>query len=181
MVSFFLFPPSISAFADLICHQPMPPWNLLFGHLAAIMLAIQACSQEYDLKKRPMLHGFFNPLAGGEDRFTMNGAEWKRSRSLFNPGFSANYLLRQTSHIVDEAEVYVDILREHAREGDLFHLDDLTCYYLMDVLGAVALDSRLHSQRRFNPLAMALRRQIWWNVLESEYWLRWNPARPFMR
>ena len=55
----------------------------------------------------------------------MNGAGWKRSRSLFNSGFSANYILEQTAYIIAEAEVYVDILREHARKGDMFPLDEV--------------------------------------------------------
>ncbi|KAI0008223.1 cytochrome protein [Xylariaceae sp. FL0662B] len=145
---------------DSIIYLDMWPFSAPLMIICSPLLAVQACSQEYDLSKPPMLHAFFNPLAGGENLFTMNGPEWKRSRALFNPGFSANYISRQTSHIVDEAEVYVDILREHARKGAVFSLDDVTCWYLMDVIGAVTLDSRLHCQRQFNPLASALRRQI---------------------
>ncbi|KAI0895095.1 cytochrome P450 [Annulohypoxylon nitens] len=113
----------------------------------------------------------------------MNGTEWKNSRALFNSGFSASYILQQTSHIVDETEVYVDVLREHARKGKIFSLDDVTLWYMMDVIGSVTLDSRLHSLRQFNPLASALRRQIRWHVLDNEWNLliRWNPARPFVQ
>ena len=145
-------------------------------------LAVQAC-QEQDLPKPPILHAFFNPLAGGDNLFTMNGAEWKRSRALFNSGFSAGYILQQTPHIVDEAEVYVEVLREHARHGDMFSLDDVTCWYTMDIIGAVTLDSRLQSQRQHNPLATAMRRQIRWHVLDNEWnlFIRWNPARPFVQ
>jgi cytochrome P450 len=146
------------------------------------VLAVQAC-QEHDLPKPPILHAFFNPLAGGDNLFTMNGPEWKRSRALFNSGFSAGYILQQTGHIVDEAEIYVDILREHARKGDMFSLDDVTCWYTMDIIGAVTLDSRLQSQRQHNPLATAMRRQIRWHVLDNEWnlFIRWNPARPFVQ
>lgn len=123
-------------------------------------LAIQAC-QEHDLDKPDTLHEFFDPLAGGDNLFTMNGPEWKRSRALFNPGFSPSYLLQQqTGHVVDEAEVYVSKLRDHARRGDMFSLDEVTCWYTMDIIGAVTLDSRLQSQTQFNALASALRRQI---------------------
>ncbi|KAI0479830.1 cytochrome protein [Xylaria cf. heliscus] len=166
---------------DSVIYLDMWPFSDPLMIICSPTLAAQACSQEHDLCKPPMLHSFFNPLAGGENLFTMNGPEWKRSRALFNPGFSGNYILQQTSHIVDEAEIYVQILREHARKGDMFSLDDVTCWYLMDVIGSVTLDSRLYSQRRYNPLATALRRQIRWHVLESEKWLRWNPARPFVQ
>ena len=166
---------------DSVMYLDMWPFSDPLMIICSPTLAAQACSQENNLCKPPMLHTFFNPLAGGENLFTMNGAEWKRSRALFNPGFSGNYILQQTSHIIDEAEVYVQILREYANKGDMFSLDDVTCWYLMDVIGSVTLDSRLHSQRRYNPLATALRRQIRWHVLESEKWLRWNPARPFVQ
>ncbi|KAF3069067.1 hypothetical protein GL218_08063 [Daldinia childiae] len=168
--------------ADSIIYIDMWPFADPLMVICSPVLAIQAC-QEYDLPKPPILHAFFNPLAGGANLFTMNGPEWKRSRSLFNSGFSASYILQQTSHVVDEAEVYVDILREHARKGKMFSLDDVTCWYMMDVIGAVTLDSRLHSQRQFNPLASALRRQIRWHVLDNEWNLliRWNPARPFVQ
>lgn len=166
---------------DSVIYLDMWPFSEPLMIVCSPVLAAQACSPEYNLTKPPMLHPFFNPLAGGDNLFTMNGPEWKRSRALFNSGFSASYILGQTSHIIDEAEIYVEILREHARKGDMFSLDDLTCWYLMDVIGAVTLDSRLYSQRQHNPLASAMRRQIRWHVLESEKWLRFNPARPFVQ
>ena len=113
------------------------------------VLAAQTCSQEKDLPKRPILHAFFSLLAAGDNLFTMNGPEWKQSRGLFNSGFSAGYILQQTNHIVDQAESYVEILREHAQKGEMFSLDEVTCWYMMDIIGAVTLVSRLHSQRRF--------------------------------
>ncbi|KAI1198749.1 cytochrome protein [Nemania serpens] len=168
--------------ADSIIYLDMWPFADPMMVICSPVLATQAC-QQYDLPKPPILHAFFNPLAGGANLFTMNGPEWKRSRTLFNSGFSASYVLQQTAHIVDEAEVYVDILREYAAQNTMFSLDDVTCWYLMDVIGAVTLDSRLHSQRKTNPLASALRRQIRWHVLDNEWNLliRWNPARPFVQ
>jgi cytochrome P450 len=101
-------------------------------------LAVQAC-QEYDLPKPDMLHAFFAPLVGGPNMFLMNGAEWKRSRALFNPGFSAKVMLECMPQIIDGASVYVALLREHAKKGDTFSLDKLTCDYMMDVIGVVTL------------------------------------------
>ncbi|KAK4182184.1 cytochrome P450 [Podospora australis] len=146
-------------------------------------LAVQAC-QDHDLLRPEILHKFFDPLAGGDNLFTMNGPEWKRSRALFNPGFSSSYILQQFGQVVDEATVYASKLREHSRQGDLFSLDKMTCWYTMDIIGAVTLNSRrLHSQTRFNPLASAMRRQIRWHVLDNEFNLlvRWNPARPIVQ
>jgi len=69
----------------------------------------------------------------------MNGAKWRRSHFLFNSGFSANYILEQTVHIIAEAEVYVDVPREHARKGDMFPLDEVALWYTRDIIGAVTL------------------------------------------
>jgi cytochrome P450 len=168
--------------ADSIIYLDMWPFADPMMVVCSPVLAVQIC-QEHDLPKPAILHAFFNPLAGGDNLFTMNGDQWKRSRALFNSGFSAAYILQQASHVVDEAEVYVQILREHAQNNDLFSLDNVTCWYMIDVIGAVILDRRLHSQRQFNPLAAALRRQVRWHVLDNKWNLliRWNPARPFVQ
>ena len=101
-------------------------------------LAVQAC-QEHDLSKPSLLVPFFHPLVGGENLFTWNGPEWKRSRGLFNSGFSSSYLSTQIGHIVEEATIYVDILREHARKGDMFSLDNMTLWFTLDIIGALTL------------------------------------------
>lgn len=101
-------------------------------------LAVQAC-QEYDLPKPDILVPFFAPIAGGPNMFTMNGTEWKRTRSLFNHGFSTNVMLDCTPQIIEETEIYVALLREHAEKGDTFSLDKLSCDYMMDVIGAVCM------------------------------------------
>ena len=36
-------------------------------------------------------------------------------------------------------KVYVDILREYARKGDMFSLDEVALWYKMHVIGAVTL------------------------------------------
>ena len=85
-------------------------------------------------------------------------------------------------HILEETTVFVDILREHARKGDTFSLDRLTCDFTMDIIGAVCLNSRLKSQRQYNPLAHAMRNQIEWHCRADELNLfkRWNPVQPFV-
>jgi cytochrome P450 len=95
--------------------------------------------QVQDLQKPASLVPFFKPITGGLGIAVMNGEELKASRALFNPGFASNVILEQTSAIIEEAKVYVELLREHAEKGDMFLLDDLTCWYMMDVIGKVTL------------------------------------------
>jgi hypothetical protein len=48
-------------------------------------------------------------------------------------------MLDCTPQIIEEADIYVALLREHARKGDTFSFDKLTCDYMMDVIGAVSM------------------------------------------
>jgi len=101
-------------------------------------LAFQAC-QELDLPKPLSLLHFFMPITGGYSMAAMNGEEHRASRALFNPGFAQNVVLENTMKIVEEASVFVEVLRSHASKGDIFGLDDVACNYMMDVIGRVAL------------------------------------------
>ena len=87
--------------------------------------------QVHELPRPKMLEPFFKPITGGTGMFVMNGEELKALRALFNPGFASNVILEHTEAIVEEAKVYIECLREHAVRGDMFLLDDLTCWYMM--------------------------------------------------
>lgn len=159
------------------------PFSIPFLVISSPSLAIQA-TQELDLPRPFDLDRFFRPLAGGSDTlFTLNGAAWKRSHDIFKPGFSASYILSQTDHIVRETADLVEILRDHAARRDIFLLDDLLGYFMMDIIGAVTLGSRLHSQKQFNQLAYAMRSQVRWQIADGELniFTRWNPARPLVQ
>lgn len=125
-------------YTDSLFYLDLWPFSSPFLIVSSPAYAIQAC-QQHDIPRPSVLESFFSPFAGGNSLFIMNGAGWKRSRSLFNSDFSTNYILEQTAHIIAEAEVYVDILREHARKGDMFPLDEVALWYTMDIIGAVTL------------------------------------------
>lgn len=65
--------------------------------------------------------------------------QWKPWREIFNPGFSASYILEQVPHIVQEVLVYCEILREHAQKGEIFSLDETLLRLTMDIIGTVTL------------------------------------------
>ena len=127
---------------------------------------------------------FFRPFAGGTDTlFTLNGAEWKQSHAVFKPGFSAAFILSQTGNIVRETADLVEIFKEHAVAGDIFLLDDLLGYFMMDIIGSVILGCRLHSTKQYNQLGHAMRSQVRWHIADGELniFKRWNPARPLVQ
>lgn len=101
--------------------------------------AAMQVTQKHNLPKPVLLHDYFLPITGGPNLFTMPEKQWKPWREIFNPGFSASYILEQVPHIVQEVLVYCEILREHARKGDIFSLDETSLSLTMDIIGAVTL------------------------------------------
>ncbi|OCL07969.1 AflN/verA/monooxygenase [Glonium stellatum] len=116
----------------------------------------------FDLPKPLNICDPLDTLTGGPSLLTMRGADWKRWRSLFNPGFSAGYMMGLAPAIADEVAVFCELLRKHASQQKPFPLEELTLRLTFDVIGAVTLDTRLHYQTADNPLASALRTQIEW-------------------
>lgn len=69
----------------------------------------------------------------------MGGPTWKKWRALFNPGFSAGYMMGLSPAIADEVAVFCSLLRDRVREGQVFQLEDLTLKLTLDVIGSVTL------------------------------------------
>ncbi|KAK0377048.1 AflN/verA/monooxygenase [Colletotrichum limetticola] len=103
-------------------------------------------------------------VTGGKSLLTMKGDEWKHWRRLFNPGFSAGYMMGLTSVIADEVGIFRQKLLAKCTTGqsEVFLLEDLTLKMTFDIIGSVVLDTRLGHQTRDHPLAAALRKQIEW-------------------
>ncbi len=86
--------------------------------------------------QRPhFLRSWFRPITGGPSIFDMPEADWKPWRAIFNRAFSPVHLLSLVPGMVAEAGIYCDVLRQHARDGDMFFLDPMTLRYMMDVIG----------------------------------------------
>ncbi|KAL5342020.1 cytochrome P450 [Aspergillus crustosus] len=160
-------------------------------------IAIQAC-QTHDLPKPAVISPLIDPMAGGPTVFTTNGSEQKRGRELFHHGFSMRSVFGYMPFILQEVEVYVDVLRDLAKTGETFRMDEITCRYMMDVIGNVTMqvtippsdciitdhhprNTRFISQRRYHPIASAMRDTINWEcqIEAGNYFTRMNPIRPF--
>ncbi|KAL9107804.1 MAG: hypothetical protein Q9227_007319 [Pyrenula ochraceoflavens] len=157
---------------------PFGPQMLVVGSTDGLYQITQA----HSLPKYPALKEFLRPIAGGLDLVTMEGEAWKMWRGVFNPGFSANHLMTLTSNIVEETEVFVNILRELSQTRKLFRMKDLTDNLTMDIIGRVAMNTELDSQRRSNSLVDALRMQVKWLTFGADVnpLTRYNPLRPLV-
>ncbi|KAK1445970.1 AflN/verA/monooxygenase [Colletotrichum melonis] len=80
-------------------------------------------------------------VTGGKSLLTMKGDEWKHWRRLFNPGFSAGYMMGLTSVIADEVGIFRQKLLVKCTTGqsEVFLLEDLTLKMTFDIIGSVVL------------------------------------------
>lgn len=95
--------------------------------------------QEYQLPKSDPILRFMYPLTKNNDLVTMEGQRWKDWRAVFNPGFSANNLIKLVPRLLEAVSTYSDILAKHAQAKDLFYLERVTIGMTMDIIGVVTL------------------------------------------
>lgn len=95
--------------------------------------------QEYQLPKADPIRKFMYPLTKNNDLVTMEGQAWKDWRAVFNPGFSANNLIKLVPRLLEAVSTYSDILAEHAQAKDMFYLERVTIGMTMDIIGVVTL------------------------------------------
>lgn len=79
------------------------------------------------------------PLTGGHDLTTMEGKEWQKWRTIFNPGFSASHLMTFVPGIMKDAETFCGILRGRAEDGKVFSFEKDVTRVTMDIIGRVSL------------------------------------------
>lgn len=120
------------------------------------------CQQvsDYNGNKHWSMQDFLVPLVGKDDMVSSNGGLWKRWRTMFNPGFSSQHLMTLVPGIVDDVQVYVEKLNEHADKDDVFRLEEETTRLTIDVIGKVVLDLHFNMQRGDDPCIEALREQV---------------------
>jgi len=102
------------------------------------MLAIshpQIAEQALLQPKHESLSGYLSPITGAHSLIYMEGKEWKKWRSIFNPGFSHSHLMTLIPGIVEDSLVFCDILQEHARKADVFRLEELATRVTVDIIG----------------------------------------------
>lgn len=96
-------------------------------------------TQETSLPKSPVVTNWIRPLADNQDLVSLEGQPWKKWRHVYNPGFGASHLITILPYIVGEVVTFRDILREKARTGDVFPIEEITVNLTMDVIGKVVL------------------------------------------
>ncbi|KAI0018479.1 cytochrome P450 [Xylariomycetidae sp. FL0641] len=105
-------------------------------------------------------HKQFKHFTKGQDLLHLEGQEWKQTRALFNPGFSAKNLLSLVPQFVEEALVFREKLRTAAVSRDVVKLEDYTTDLTMDVVGRAILGTRLQVQTKPSKLMKTIQKQV---------------------
>ncbi|KAL3481367.1 putative N-alkane-inducible cytochrome P450 [Aspergillus californicus] len=156
----------------------MDTWPFGFSILLVTShdLAIQAC-ETHDLPKPDALIPLIVQMAGGPTIFTTNGSEQKRGRELFYYGFSMRSVFGYMPYILQEVEVYVDVLRGLAQTGESFLMDEITCRYMMDIIGTPGLLANGGSTQLPPAMRDTIDREC--QIEVGNYFGRMNPVRLF--
>ncbi|KAI9728143.1 MAG: hypothetical protein M1828_004604 [Chrysothrix sp. TS-e1954] len=148
------------------------------GDRSIVLCSGETAQQAINTTKHPNLGTFLPPLGvsylsrGYHNLVSMEGKEWKKWRSVFNPGFAAAHLITLVPGIVDDAEVFFEILKDHATRQDIFRLEEAATRLTVDVIGKVTLSN--------HEFVDALRSSIRWLFEPQNYniFTRYNPWRP---
>ena len=121
------------------------------------------------LPKHRLVCEFVDWLGGPQNLVTLEGSAWKRWRSAFNPGFSAKHIMSLVPAIVDETQVFCDLMTEKAKKQELFRLERVATKLTVDIIGKVVLDVALDSQRGPNTLVDSMLSFIKWMELGNTW------------
>ncbi|KAL9063501.1 MAG: hypothetical protein Q9161_009430 [Pseudevernia consocians] len=79
------------------------------------------------------------PLTGEKNQVAMDGAEHKRWRAIFDPGFSRAHLMTLVDGILGDSILFVEILGRHAEEQEILSLEESATRATLDIIGRVVL------------------------------------------
>ena len=69
----------------------------------------------------------------------LEGSKWKMVRSMFNPGFAGGHLMTLVGDIVDDSVTFCDILKEKAKTGEVFSMEEIATRLTVDIIGRITL------------------------------------------
>ncbi|KAE8447159.1 hypothetical protein EG329_010990 [Mollisiaceae sp. DMI_Dod_QoI] len=116
--------------------------------------------QKHDLPKYHLYPQIVGHITGRTSMLLTHGPEWKKVRSLFNPGFSAGHLNTLIPMIVDDVLIYHSALSSLAEKGEVVQIEDPLTRLMIDIMAHIVLDHDLNSQTSENELVNAFRRAV---------------------
>ncbi|WYZ42278.1 hypothetical protein EsH8_V_001173 [Colletotrichum jinshuiense] len=136
-------------------------WPIMRSPIVAVYKNTVAAqfTQTKNLDKHQTSLDFMNPLTKGKDIASLQGDEWKKWRSWFNPGFSSRNVSTIVPELIEEIKVFAGNLRQRVGPngswGPMFQFRNMTTALTFDIIVRAVLDERLHEQT--NPISGPLR------------------------
>jgi len=90
------------------------------------------------------------------------GAEWRRARTLFNPGFALSHLMTLVPSIVSDTQIFHGILSDLSESQKITPIDELLARLTIDIMAHIILDHDLNSQTTDNELVKAFKDAVYW-------------------
>ncbi|EJT71663.1 hypothetical protein GGTG_10917 [Gaeumannomyces tritici R3-111a-1] len=118
--------------------------NICSGFVAE-QLTRSTKTNPYSTLKSPTMREL-TALVGQQSILLHEGEAWKSLRRHLNPGFAPKHLLTLLPVILDKTELFLNLLDEKARSGDMFELHQLTVNLTFDIIGAVVADADFSAQ-----------------------------------
>ncbi|KAF9873422.1 hypothetical protein CkaCkLH20_09235 [Colletotrichum karsti] len=115
---------------------------------------------------------YLGPVLGRENIVSVNGEAWKEAHRMLGSGFSPSYVKPMLGMFSEHVLVFHERLRELAKEGEAFSLENETAKAVFDVIGTIVFGWSLDAQGKGSGLLEDLRALIeYFNFLIST----WNP------
>ena len=125
----------VSNYSNGVCYLDLWPFSrkliIVASPLASAEVELLNLSKSRDINKE------IDKMTGGGNLITMDGDIWKRWRGIFNPGFSAGYMLKLAPTIADEVKIFRDLLFDQEKKGGTFSLERMTLRLTLDIVACV--------------------------------------------
>jgi cytochrome P450 len=120
-------------------------------------------------------------ISGSTSLLLTGGENWKKVRSLFNPGFAIGHLMTLVPSIVDDGLIFWNNLNELSKSQKVSPLEDLLARLFIDIMGHIVLDHDLNAQTTENELVVAFRSAVEWTpIAMATHWIfNLNPMRQY--
>ena len=91
------------------------------------------------LPKSKLVVAFLSKLLGDNNMVSVDGPQWKKLRTMFNPGFSSVHLMTLVPYMVDASVTFCEVLREKAKTEEVFEMEEYATRLTIDIIGKVVL------------------------------------------
>jgi cytochrome P450 len=140
-----------------ILYLDLSPFVNLSLCLPITAAAVAAIHNAHLLKSR-FLADYNGRVVGLRGLVLVEGKEWKDMRTTFNSGFSAVNTIARVPDMVDEADIFVDILEGIAKkDGFVESFETLAKRLTFDIIMLAVLGIKSSSQTKEHPLGKLIR------------------------